>query len=217
MGSMAGLPSEQPPHTVNLTQPFWIGRHEVTQSEYLALMGTNPSPLVGPNMPVYGVTWSEANAFCATYTASERTAGRVPANYAYRLPTEAEWEYCCRAGTTTEWHTGNTLASTQANFNRPFGGQPSDVGTYPPNAWGLTDVHGNVWEWCLDSWDGTPNYPSSTATDPFTSTGIGRVYRGGSWSFSDQICRSAFRHIFIPGLSSNAIGFRVVLAPIVLP
>jgi formylglycine-generating enzyme required for sulfatase activity len=210
----------QPVHPVTISQPFWIGRHEVTQAEYQALMGANPSAFSGPSRPVERVSWHEAVAYCAALTASEQAAGRVPPGYAYRLPTEAEWEYCCRAGTTTEFHFGTALDCGQARMasSRHTGqtcssGSTASVGGYAANAWGLRDMHGNVFEWCLDSWGGTPNYPAAPVIDPLSTVGFARVARGGSFGNPSDQCRSAVRFGFSPTSSAPNIGFRVVLAP----
>jgi formylglycine-generating enzyme required for sulfatase activity len=217
----------QPVHPVTISRPFWIGRFEVTQAQYQAVMGSNPSFYQGssyPNAaqrPVERVTWNNAVAYCTALTASEQAAGRVPAGYVYRLPTEAEWEYCCRAGTTTEFHFGPTLVCGQANFGfsyhsntNCFIGQTAVVGSYAPNAWGLHDMHGNVWEWCQDGWDGSANYPSGPVTDPVVASGPFRVLRGGSWSYFSIDCRSAIRFGSAPPNSDLDFGFRVVLAPV---
>ena len=153
-------------------------------------------------------------AYCSTLTSTEAAAGRIPSGYQYRLPTEAEWEYVCRAGTTTEWNTGASLTNSQANFNNPSGGQTTVVGSHASNPWGLFDTHGNVWEWCLDSWDGSANYPSSAVSDPYVSRGPLRVVRGGSWFNSADSCRSAYRGSNNPGGAYFYVGFRVVLAPV---
>ena len=206
----------QPVHTVTITQPFWIGNYEVTQAEYQAVMGSNPSYFQGPLLPVVTVSWSQAVAYCDALTVQEAAAGRLPAGYEYRLPTEAEWEYCCRAGTTTEWSVGDSLNCAQANVGCE--NQPSAVGSYLPNAWGLHDMHGNVWEWCLDTWDGSANYPAGSTSDPYVTAGsVQRVIRGGSWfnSFNDyHLHRSAFRYGAPLAYASNAMGFRVVCAPV---
>jgi formylglycine-generating enzyme required for sulfatase activity len=157
-------------------------------------------------------------AYCAALTTTEASAGRVPFGYQYRLPTEAEWEYVCRAGTGTEWNVGASLSTSQANFNNRSSGQTTLVGSYAANPWGLFDVHGNVWEWCLDSWDGLANYPSSAVSDPYVSSGHVRVFRGGSWFDPADGCRSAFRfYDGVPGSTNSNIGFRVVLAPVLVP
>ncbi|MEQ1634151.1 MAG: SUMF1/EgtB/PvdO family nonheme iron enzyme [Planctomycetota bacterium] len=167
-------------------------------------------------------------AYCAALTVSETAAGRVPAGYQYRLPTEAEWEYCYRAGTTTEYWFGPTLACGQTHFSYTFHsnsycGSPSgqssaaNVGSYPANPWGLHDVAGNVWEWCLDSWDFSANYPASAVSDPYVTTGPDRVLRGGGWGSGSGDCRAANRHNGNPGDVGDNIGFRVVLAPVLVP
>lgn len=216
----------QPVHSVSITRPFWVGRHEVTQAAYQAVMGANPSLIVGPQRPVESVTWHGAMAYCAAITASEAAAGRVPLGYQYRLPTEAEWEYCYRAGTTTEYWFGQTISCGMANFSHNnftnsscSVGQTSDVGSFPANPWGLRDIAGNVHEWCLDAWDGSANYPSSSVLDPYVSSGPLRIFRGGSWSNDSSRCRAAMRLGVDPGAASifNIVGFRVVLAPVLVP
>jgi formylglycine-generating enzyme required for sulfatase activity len=218
----------EPVHQVTLSAPFWMGKYEVTQAEYQAVVGSNPSYFQGanapnaPQRPVETVSWNSAVAYCQALTATEQAAGRVPAGYQYRLPTEAEWEYCCRAGTTTEWHTGTSLSTSQANFQGALAnatytsGQTAVVGSYAPNAFGLHDMHGNVWEWCLDSF---ATYAPGPVTDPFVTGGANRVFRGGSWSSfnSASNCRSALRGYVTPGFASLGYGFRVVLAPVLVP
>jgi formylglycine-generating enzyme required for sulfatase activity len=205
----------EPVHSVTISYPFWMGAKEVTQEEYAALMGSNPSFFQGnASRPVEQVSWSNARSYCAALTAQQAALGLVPLGYEYRLPTEAEWEYACRAGTTTSWNVGNSLSCSQANHNQCIGVQTSVVGGYAPNAWGLYDMHGNVWEWCLDSYGG---YSSGAATDPFATGGLYRVLRGGSWVNNSTLCRSAGRNNDASGNSNNRIGFRVVLAPVLVP
>ena len=226
----------QPVHSVTISRPFWIGAYEVTQAEYLALMGSMSPVWYGPpfERPVDNVRWSEALAYCAALTARESAAGRVPAGYQYRLPTEAEWEYCCRAGSTTEFGFGAALFCGLGAFERslhsgtdcvpspPYSGPPSVVGSYIPNAWGLYDMHGNLCEWCMDGWDGTDNYPAGPVVDPFVALPVdSRVIRGGWYGSTSAECRSACRRSAPPDLPpeyiQQNIGFRVVLAPILLP
>ena len=230
MGATNGNANEAPVRQVTLSYPFWMGRFEVTQAQYQAVMGTNPSYFQGINAlnpqqrPVETVSWHDAMAYCQTLTASEQAAGRVPAGYQYRLPTEAEWEYCCRAGTTTPWHTGASLNTSQANFAGAFlepegeytNGQTWFVGSYAPNAFGLHDMHGNVTEWCLDSY---APYAPGAATDPFVTGGSWRVVRGGYWHWGTTafLCRSAYRNYVTPSMAMDATGFRVVLAPALVP
>ncbi len=210
----------QPPHGVTITYPYLMGTHEVTQAQYLALMGSNPSFHQGNNQrPVEQVSWSMARAYCAALTAQQATI--LPAGYEFRLPTEAEWEYACRAGTTTEYNVGAILDCSQARFSYSFHSSascastgPAVVGSFPPNAWGLHDMHGNVWEWCLDSF---APYVSGAQQDPFVTGGSQRVMRGGRWDYSSAHCRSAYRVPYDPSFALNSFGFRVVLAPIRVP
>jgi formylglycine-generating enzyme required for sulfatase activity len=187
-------------------------------------MRANPSSITGDlDRPVEMVTWNNAVAYCTNLTAQERTAGRLPAGYEYRLPTEAQWEYVCRAGTTTATAYGNSLSSTQANFrgDYPYNGgakgpyleRTTKVGSYTPNEWGLYDLHGNVWEWCADWF--VSSYPGGSVTDPKgPSSGSNRVLRGGGWYGHGQSCRSASRLGNLPGLRLNFLGFRPALVAV---
>lgn len=222
----AAVPAS-PVHTVTISRPFWMGKFEVTQPEYQQFLGENPSFFPGPTLPVERVHWDEAAAFCAVLTSFEAATGRLPSGYEYRLPTEAEWEYCCRAGTTTEWSFGNSVDCSQANVlvdgaycvpGHVVGGQTSPVGTYAANPWGLHDMHGNVAEWCLDSGSGDFSYPAEPVSDPFEATGFLRILRGGSWASDASNSRSWARFwsassIGSPYPGSPLIGFRVVCAP----
>jgi formylglycine-generating enzyme required for sulfatase activity len=214
--------NQQPVHQVTISTPFWMGQHEVTQAEYLALMSSNPSGFLGAPRPVENVSWHQARAYCAALTVQQ--VGSIPAGYEYRLPTEAEWEYACRAGTTTEFHYGPELFCDQARFLYSYHSNPpqcaaapngtAPVGSYAPNAFGLFDMHGNVWEWCLDS---NGLYSSAAVTDPFVTGGPYRVVRGGSWFDPSSDCRSAVRYNRVPGNTFWDIGFRVALAPVLVP
>jgi formylglycine-generating enzyme required for sulfatase activity len=225
-------------HGVTLTQGFYMGKYPVTQGEYQLVIGSNPSyftpangQLEDTNRPVEQVIWSDATNYCARLTQQENTAGRLPAGWVYRLPTESEWEYACRAGTTTAFHYGSALHSGMANFmgtweydaatgdiQTPAGTflmVTTTVGSYQPNAWGLYDMHGNVWEWCQD-WYGP--YPADSVSDPQgPASGSARVQRGGSWYADGKSCRSAQRFSSSPSVSDYTIGLRIVLAPAVSP
>jgi formylglycine-generating enzyme required for sulfatase activity len=208
---------EGPQTQVTLTRRFFMGRYDVTQGEYSSVIGSNPSYFGGDtNRPVEMVNWSEANNYCAQLTVRERTAGRLPAGWAYRLPTEAEWEYASRAGSTNRFSYGNDPGYTQlgnyAWYVANSGGTTHPVGGKSPNRWGLYDMSGNVWEWCSD-WYGT--YPGGNVTDPSGSvSGSGRVTRGGGWGDIANDCRSARRNYYDPSRRYSWIGFRVVLAPV---
>jgi formylglycine-generating enzyme required for sulfatase activity len=208
---------------VTISKGFWMSKYEMTQEEYMAVMGTNPSYFKGEaRKPVEQVSWDDATNYCAKLTARKREAGTLPAGYAYRLPNEAEWEYACRAGTTTATAYGDSLSSTQANFNGDYPyvvitkgpnlRATTKVGSYAPNAWGLYDMHGNVWEWCLDWYSGA--LPGGNVTDPRgPNAGAGRVHRGGSWIGGGWYCRSANRYDGWPDGDYSRLGFRAVLAP----
>jgi formylglycine-generating enzyme required for sulfatase activity len=214
---------EGPQHEVTLTTPFYLGVYPVTQEQYQKVSGRNPSRFHadaggGPEHPVENVTWEDAVEFCRRLSAlpAEREAG-----HAYRLPTEAEWEYACRGGTTTAFCYGDTLSSTQGNFDGafPYGDAPrgpaaqktTRVGLYLPNLFGLHDMHGNVWEWCSD-WHDSDWYRHSPRRNPQgPSTGQFRVLRGGCWRSHAATCRSAYRNGLLPKGRDRYTGFRVVL------
>ena len=198
------------PHSVTLTQGFYLGKHEVTQSQWEKVMGSNPSKYKGADRPVETVSWTEVTSFCNKLTASERMAGRLPAGMTYQLPTEAQWEYACRAGTKTSFSFGDSLTSGQANISGGPG-ETTAVGKYPANGWGFHDMHGNVWEWCADRYG---IYPTVAATDPVgPAVGSYRVRRGGSWDFTVLSARSASRRRREPADSFNSLGFRLSLRP----
>jgi formylglycine-generating enzyme required for sulfatase activity len=207
---------EQPQTQVTLTRGFFIQKFEMTQIEYEALMGANPSEFVALYAPVENVNWSEAVAFCQELTSQDRAAGRLPVGYAYRLPTEAEWEYACRAGTTTRFSYGNDPGLSHlgdyAWFSENSSGRTHPVGQKRANPWGLYDMHGNVWEWCLDWY--AISLPGGSVSDPKgPSSGLFRILRGGCWTLLSQYSRSAERYSVSPGEKENCFGFRVVLAP----
>mgnify|MGYP001160173804 CR=1 FL=1 len=218
-------PISQPVHTVTISSCFWMSATEVTQAEYSALMGLNPSQYSGANKPVERVSWFDAVAYCAVLTAQQSALGNVPTGYQYRLPTEAEWEYACRAGTSTEFNVGAALWRPDAmvsyswhlgwacwTWNGQYPG-PDPVSSYAPNAWGLYDMHGNVWEWRLDT---HASYSPGAVTDPFVNGGPGRIVRGGSWYDASDRARSGNREGQASAYVSDRLGFRVVLAPILV-
>lgn len=196
--------NELPTHSVTISKNYYIGKYEVTQAEWQAVMGANPSYFTAdPNHPVEQVTWDNCQAFAAAF--STHTGQTL------RLPTEAEWEYACRAGTTTNYSFGddkNLFANYGWHYgNAEFASHP--IGQKLANAWGLYDMHGNVWEWCSD-WFGA--YDAAPLTDPTgPATGTGRVVRGGSWFNYDTDARSSSRYPLDPTLSNANIGLRLVM------
>jgi formylglycine-generating enzyme required for sulfatase activity len=199
----------QPATWVTLTRPFWLGRTEVTQAQWKAVMGDNPSHFKGDDLLVETVSWGDAMEFCRKLTERERAAERLPAGYAYTLPTEAQWEYACRAGTTRDY-AGDVDA--MAWYDKNSGLTTHPVETKQANGWGLSDMMGNVLEWCLD-WSDF-NYPGGEVTNPHgPASGDYRAIRSGNWGDNVFGARSANRKRSPPGESGNNIGFRVALAP----
>jgi len=239
------LPPEadaQPRHSVRIMRPFLLGRFEVTVSQFRAFVDAsgyrteaetgggafiwtgkkfelrpdanwkNPGLPQGADSPAVCLTWNDAKAFCRWLNASEPTR---PAGWNYRLPTEAEWEYACRAGTETRYHTGDgPEALIRAGWFFDNGGQTTHaVGQKQPNAWGFCDMHGNAWEWCEDAYD-PAFYAQAPADNPCSAAGgENRVLRGGGWSSSGKICHASHRDKDLPGSSHCSYGMRVVLAP----
>ncbi len=193
---------------IELTQGFWLGETVVTQELYAAVMNTNPSHFKGPQRPVEQVSWNEAQAFCTAFTKLLRNEGLLAANSNIRLPTEAEWEYACRAGTTTAYSFGNDAAQLgqYAWFEGNSGKETKPVGTHKANPLGLYDMHGNVWEWCQDG----SEEKLRGGEDPVVGSRSSRVVRGGSWVNVAFFVRSSFRDYYTPNLRSYCIGFRVV-------
>ena len=200
-------PAEKPAHPVTLTTPFYMGKFTVTQEQYQVFIGANPSQFKGKDIPVETVSWDDAQAFCKKLT--EQTKQTI------RLPTEAEWEYACRAGTTTTYHSGDSEAdlARAAWYNGNSKNTTHPVGQKEPNSFGLYDMHGNVWQWCQDQWD--ENYysksPAENPQGPDQSAGAVRLLRGGSWSNDPVYCRSAYRYWYAPINRSYGLGFRVVV------
>jgi formylglycine-generating enzyme required for sulfatase activity len=206
---------EQPIHTVTLTNGFYMGIHLVTQSQWQAVMGTDPSQFKGANRPVDSVTWHECNELCM------KLSGLLNGQGAVRLPSEAEWEYACRAGTSTEYHFGNVINTDLANYDGRYSFNDSpkgicrkettDVGTFPANSWGLYDVHGNLWEWCRDV---KRTYTTADYTDSEVQSNTDtRAMRGGSWRYGPGNCRSAYRSRNVPAYRGCNCGFRVCFRP----
>ena len=199
---------------MTLTRGFFMGRYEVTQGEYLSVIGSNPSAFTGDtNRPVEMVIWSDATNYCEQLTVRELAAGRLPVGWAYRLPTEAEWEYACRAGSTNRFSYGDDPDYTHlANYAWHYAnrGETHTVGGKLPNRWGLYDMSGNVWEWCSDLHG---IYPGGSVTDPAgpVSSSL-RIVRGGSYGDYGYNCRSAGRQGYHPSTMFPSFGFRVVLA-----
>jgi formylglycine-generating enzyme required for sulfatase activity len=200
----------QPVTKVTLTRYYWLGVTDVTQAQYEEVTGENPSTFKGPNKPVETVGWDEAMEFCEELTKREHAAGRLPEGYAYTLPTEAQWEYACLAGTTgarygklddIAWYSGNSYDTTHP------------VGQKRPNAWGLYDMIGNVWQWCFD-WHA--NLPGGRVSDPSgPPMGDNHICRGGSYGNTAAYCSSDYRDGDDPDVLGHSwVGFRVALAPI---
>ena len=209
-------------HQVTISKDYSLSVTEVTQGQYEKVMGTNPSWFQKSRVhgsdssryPVEQVSWEDAVEFCKKLSdlPQEKAAGRV-----YRLPTEAEWEYACRAGSKTAYSFGESSKSLgdYALYGENSNGQTHPVGEKKANAWGLYDMHGNVWEWCSD-WDG--DYPKGAVSDPVgPREGSFRVFRGGGWYYEAALCRSAYRLRIDPSSRSNSLGFRLALSPSGIP
>jgi len=219
MGSPSSEPdrgSDETQHQVTISKSFYMQTTLVTQGQWKKVNGNNPSffKKCGDDCPVENVSWNDVQDFI-------KKLNQLEGGNRYRLPTEAEWEYAARAGMTSPFFTGNCLSTDQANYdgNYPLTGCPKGkfreetvrVSSFAPNAWGLYDMHGNVFEWCQD-WYG--DYPSVSVTDPMgPSTGSGRVIRGGHWRTHARHCRSAYRDAVSPTGSNDIVGFRLVMVP----
>lgn len=234
MGSPRDEPERRPGEDqveVRLSRGFWMGKYEVTQGQWKCVMGKLPGELTaqlpeGDDFPVGNVNFAETEAFCQKLTDLGHQSGDLPRDWVFRLPTEAQWEYACRAGTTTATSFGEKLSSKQANFKgKPYNGaepgpslyRAAKVGRYPANAWGLHDMHGNIYEWCRDWYHarlpgGTdPDLHCAKASATKSEHGdVSRVRRGGCWADEGWPCRSAFRLRFEPARRYDHIGLRVV-------
>ena len=222
--------AEEDQVAVTLTRGFWMAKYETTQGQWLRVGGPLPGALTtelpaGDDFPVGNVNFPEAEAFCQRLTELARRSGTLPNDWEFRLPTEAQWEYACRAGTSTATSFGERLSSTQANFKgRPYNGAETGpslgvaarVGVYPANTWGLHEMHGNSFEWCRDWFHAA--LPGGEDPDLYSVRGApnrdgtySRVRRGGSWAGDGWSCRSAFRLRFPPEQRYDHIGFRVAV------
>lgn len=238
MGSPRSEPERRPGEDqveVTLTRGFWMARFEATQGLWKRVAGELPGPLTkelpaGDELPVGNVNFPETEDFCRRLTERGRKSGELPNGWEFRLPTEAQWEYACRAGTTTATSFGDSLSSRQANFKgKPYNGaepgpslnRAAPVGSYPANPWGLHDMHGNTFEWCRDWYHARlpggadPDLYAARDTAQRSEHGdISRVRRGGCWSDEGWPCRSAFRVRFEPERRYDHIGFRVVIVEV---
>jgi formylglycine-generating enzyme required for sulfatase activity len=230
MGSPPDEPERRPDEDqveVTLTRGFWMAKFETTQGQWKQVVGRLPGPLTaqlpaGEEFPVGNVNFAEAEGFCHKLTQLGRQSGILPRDWEFRLPTEAQWEYACRAGTRTATAFGDRLSSRQANFdgNHPYNGaekgpslmRAARVGSYPANAWGLQDMHGNIFEWCRDWYH--DRLPGGRDPDLYEAKASSRVRRGGCWTDEGWPCRSAFRLRFEPERRYDHIGFRVVAVPL---
>jgi formylglycine-generating enzyme required for sulfatase activity len=224
--SEVGRDSDETQHQVTVSG-FYMSNYEVTQTEYEAVMGSNPSSFKGGNLPVENVSWYDAIEYCNKRSLKEGlkpaykgTGDSITCDFkanGYRLPTEAEWEYACRAGTKGPFNTGTNITTSQANYNGDYPynnnsngeyrAKTTAVGSFAPNDWGLYDMHGNVREWC---WDWFGDYSSGRQTNPSgAASGYNRVDRGGNWYTPARSLRSAFRSYYSPSYKYDGLGFRL--------
>jgi formylglycine-generating enzyme required for sulfatase activity len=230
MGSAAGTPAEQPPHEVTIDHSFQIARGEVSQNLYAVVMGRNPSKWKGPRNAAEMFTFAEALEFCRRLTHLLREARLLSAEEEIRLPTEAEWEYCCRAGTKTIYSFGESALQPGDTGNRASGldnyawhtgnaaGNDPPVGAKKPNPWGLYDMHGYLWEFVADPWhDNYDGAPTSGREWTTTEARPRRVVRGGSWKDRYEHLTSSSRRAVAADLADDAIGFRCVRAAVIKP
>lgn len=212
MGDAAGDDDEKPVHKVTITNPFYIGKYEVTQEQWQAVMGNNPSKFKGAKLPVDSVNWLDCQEFIDKLNAKVASSGTE-----FALPTEAQWEYACRAGSTTRYYFGNEESSLvdYGWFDENAVKTTHPVGEKQPNAWGLFDMHGNVLEWCSDDYNGVAyKRRTGTTTDPVEIPrvwkGGTRVMRGGAWDHSSWASRATFRVRCFCDVRHSPCGFRVV-------
>ncbi|MGC6427230.1 MAG: formylglycine-generating enzyme family protein [Akkermansiaceae bacterium] len=238
--SEKGHQSDEKQRKVSISKTFFMSATEVTQKQWIDLMETTFEDLInqqrgpagrgaklsskvsaiGDQQPMCYVNWADAMAFCKKLTEKEHESGALPKDMKYSLPTEAQWEYACRGGTSSVFSNGNVLTSEMANFygKMPYGTKElgeyrektTKVASFSPNAWGLFDMHGNVYEWCSDWYEESP---TSTADPIGPEEGDGRVIRGGAWDRKASSCRSAYRYSRDPNRRAHNIGFRIVVVP----
>jgi formylglycine-generating enzyme required for sulfatase activity len=215
MGSADGPKSEQPTHMVKMARPFGMARFEVTQELHLAVTGKDPARWKGPRNSVEMVSWDEASNFCRKATAELRKRKLIGTAEEIRLPSEAEWEYCCRAGTTGDFSFKDPKQIREyCWFKDNSPGNDPPVGSKKPNPWGLHELHGYVWEWCADSWH--PDYKGAPTDGSAWSDQKAKehVVRGGAFNSPAERCRSAARDHRATGFRSDALGFRCVRAKV---
>ena len=194
-----GRDDDETQHEVTLTKSYYMSKYQVTQEQWEAVMGKNPSGIKGAQLPVTDISWDDCQNFIRKLNGLTKSK--------YWLPTEAEWEYACRAGTTTAYSFGAKITPKDANYDDSKLGKPVEVGRYNPNAFGLYDMHGNVWEWCED-WKA--DYPKGAVIDPKGhTTGTGRVLRGGSFIVNGSSACSSYRNSLSPAYRSRINGFRL--------
>ena len=221
--SELGRDNDEKQHWVTLSRDYWLGETEVTQGQWMAVMGDNPSWFKkGDNYPVENVSWNDAMEFCDKL--NQQYKGKLPSGYKFSLPMEAQWECACRAGTTTALNNGKDLTVAEGEcanldevgwYDENSGGPTHPVAQKKPNAWGFYDMHGNVWEWCSDRYDERYGCNNSDVTDPQgPSSGSCRVYRGGGWFDFVRGCRAAYRDFNTPTLRFSSLGFRLALVPV---
>ncbi|MDI9400357.1 MAG: formylglycine-generating enzyme family protein [Limisphaerales bacterium] len=219
-----GREDSEKQYEVTLTKGYYLGKYTVTQEQWEALSGSNPSKWKAATLPVERVSWADAMEFCQKLTEVERSAGRISTNWEYSLPTEAQWEYACRGGTMTALNNGKNLDCSDKDcrgesanlaevawYDKNGERKTHPVGLKKPNNFGLYDMHGNVWEWCFDWY---AEYPDGPAIDPQgPDKGTAHVRRGGSWGYYAKGCRSAARASYSPNYRLESLGFRLALVP----
>ncbi len=205
--------NEKRTHSVTLTQPFYMGKYTVTQAQYEAVIGKKPSYVKGAKLPVETVSWNDATEFCNKLNTG--SSAKIPKGMEVRLPTEAQWEYACRAGTQTHYYSGNLESDLDAVawYSANSGGQTHPVGEKKANAFGLYDMHGNVCQWCQDWYSSDDDRGSLTRDPQGPATGTVRALHGSSWNDHPRECRSALRNYFIPETRYILYGFRIVMNP----